>query len=179
MICLLLLLQLSPKDLVRSALDSLGGEAKARSIASVRIDGAGYAADDDLTTFAFTETRDNRQPTLVQDVTVILRPDSSHHSVRTLHAGDRGMDTWFTEAPENVLLAALDATDLASDGGSAVRFTWHGRPVRVRVAPAVAVELDGATTTYSNWHAGYPRQWTVTRGGKAVEAFTVSSLRIH
>src|SRR5579872_1678289 len=124
LLILLFMFQSSARDLVRTALDSLGGEARARSIASVRIDGAGYAADDDgITTFAFTETRDNREPRLVQDVTVVVRPDSSHRSVRTLHAGDRGMDAWFTEAPENVLLAAFDAPDLARDGDSAVRFT--------------------------------------------------------
>ncbi len=179
LLVLFFLFQPSPRDRVRSALDSLGGEARARSIASVRLDGAGYAADDDgLTTFAFTETRDNREPRLVQDVTVVVRPDSSHHSVRTLHAGDRGMDTWFTEAPEIVLLAALDAPDLAADGDTAVRFTWHGRPVRVHVAPALAVELGGATTIYSHWHAGYPREWEVTRDGRTVEAFMASVVTI-
>lgn len=178
LLVLLFMFQPSAKDLVRTALDSLGGETKARSIASVRIDGAGYAVDDGITTFAFTETRDNREPRLVQDVTVVVRPDSSQHSVRTLHAGDRGMNTWFTEAPENVLLAALDAPDLALDGTSAVRFTWHGRPVRVHVAPALAVELGGATTTYTHWQAGYPRQWEVTRDGRTVEAFTASVVTI-
>jgi hypothetical protein len=168
MLWLIMAFQLSARDLVRAGLDYLGGEAKARAIASVRLDGAGA-------TFTFTETRDNRTPQLIQDVT-----DSSHHrSVRTLHAGDRGMDTWFTEAPENVLLAALDASDLVKVDDSTVRFTWHGRPVRVHITPALAVELDGATTTWSHWQNGYPRQWEVTRGGKTVEAFTASQVTIR
>jgi hypothetical protein len=170
--------QASARDFVRAALDSLGGEARARAIAGVRIDGAGYAADGGLTTFVFTETRDNRQPSLVQDVTVVLRPGVSRHSVRTLRAGDRGMDTWFTEAPENVLLAALAAPDLTGDTGAAVRFTWQGRSVRVHCAAPLSVEIGGATTTWSHWTKGYPREWDVTRGGVTVEAFSVDSVSI-
>jgi hypothetical protein len=170
--------QPSPADVVRAALGSLGGETRARAIAGVRLDGAGYATGDGITTFVFSETRDNRQPSLIQDVTVVSRPGLSHHSVRTLHAGDRGMDTWFTEAPENVLLAALAAPDLVADSGATVRFTWHGRPVRVHCAAPFSVELNGATTTWSRWHDGYPREWDVTRAGATVEAFTADSVTI-
>jgi hypothetical protein len=179
LLLLLSMLQPSARDLVRAALDSLGGETRARSIASVRIDGAGYAGVDALTTFSFTETRDNRTPQLVQDVTVILRPDYAQRSLRTLRTGDRGMDTWFTEAPENVLLAALDAPDLASEGDTTVQFKWQDRPVRVHLKPTLAVELNGATTTWTHWQAGYPRQWAVTRNGKTVEAFSVSRVTIR
>jgi hypothetical protein len=170
--------QLSARDQVRAALDSMGGEARARAIAGVRIDGAGYAAGDGLTTFVFTETRDNRQPMLTQDVTVVRRPGVSHRNVRTLRGGDRGMDTWFTEAPENVLLAALAAPDLTSDTGATVRFTWQGHAVRVHCATPLSVELDGATTVWSHWTNGYPREWDVTRGGVTVEAFTADSVTI-
>jgi hypothetical protein len=179
-VVLLFLFQSSPKDLVRYALRALGGEAKARSIASVVILGAGFVSGDSgKTMFLFTETRNNRQPELVQDVTIV---DSTaaprRNSVSTLHAGDRGMDTWFTEAPENVLLAALDAPDLVSDGDRDVRFTWHGRPVRVWLVPELTVELDSAYTTYRHWTAGYPRQWQVTYHGKTIEAFTASGVQI-
>ncbi|HXB24859.1 MAG TPA: hypothetical protein VNV25_09030 [Gemmatimonadaceae bacterium] len=174
-VCLALaFVQLSPRDRVHAALDSLGGEARARSIDSVRIEGAGYATGDNLTTFAFAETRDDRHPRLVQDVTVIVAPGVSHHSVRTL----TDSPDWFTEAPENVLLAALDAPDLTSQDQTTVRFTWHGKTVRVQLAPNLAVELDGATTVYSHWRDHYPRQWTVSRGGTVVESFTADRVSI-
>jgi hypothetical protein len=176
LICLALAFgQPSARDLVRTALDSLGGESRARAISTVRIEGAGYATGDNLTTFAFIETRDNRHPRLVQDVTVIVAPGVSHHSVNT----PKDSDDWLTEAPENVLLAALDATDLASEDQAGVRFTWRGRIVRVRCTPHLAVELDGATTTYSHWRDYYPRQWTMTRGGATVEAFTADRVTIR
>jgi hypothetical protein len=167
--------QPSARDLVRGALDSLGGEARARAIVGVRIEGAGYATGTDLTTFAFIETRDDRHPHLIQDVTVIVAPGRSHHSVNT----PKDSDDWFTEAPENVLLAALDAPDLASDDAASVRFTWRGRTVRVHCAPHLAVELDDGTTTYSRWRDHYPRQWTVTRGGAIVEAFAVDRVTVR
>jgi hypothetical protein len=175
LICLVLSLgQPSARDRVRAALDSLGGEARARAIDSVRVEGAGYATGASLTTFAFIETRDDKRPKLVQDVTVIVRPGVSHHSVNT----PKDSDDWFTEAPENVLLAALDAPDLTSEDQTTVRFTWHGRPVRVHCTPHLAVELDGATTVYSRWRDHYPHQWTVTKGGTTVEAFTVDVVTI-
>ena len=175
LICLALALMPPPaRDLARAALDSLGGEARARSIDSVRIEGAGYATGDDLTTFAFAETRDDRHPRLVQDVTVIVAPGVSHHSVRTL----TDSPDWFTEAPENVLLAALDAPDLTSDDPATVRFTWRGRMVRVACMPHLAVELDGATTAYSHWRDHYPRQWTTSRGGTVVESFTADRVTV-
>jgi hypothetical protein len=171
--------QTSARDRICAALDSLGGEARARSIARVRIDGAGYATDDDrLTTFVFSETRDNRRHGLVQDVTVVKRPGVSQHSVRTLKEGDRGMDTWFTEAPENVLLAALDAPDLSNDDSAGVRFTWHARPAHMTFAP-LRVKLDGATTAYTHWKNNYPRQWTVRRADAIVEAFTADRVTIE
>jgi hypothetical protein len=174
-VCLALaFVQLSPRDRVHAALDSLGGEARARSIDSVRIEGAGYATGADLTTFAFAETRDDRHPRLVQDVTVIVAPGVSHRSVHT----PRDSDDWFTEAPENVLLAALDAPDLTSEDPATVRFTWRGRMVRVTCLPHLAVELDGATTVYSHWRDHYPRQWTVSRGGTVVESFTADRVTI-
>jgi len=174
-LCLALaFVQPSARDLVRSALDSLGGEARARSIARVRIEGAGYATGDDLTTFAFTETRDDRHPTLVQDVTVIVAPGVSRHSVHT----PRDSDDWFTEAPENVLLAGLDAADLTTEDAATVRFTWHDRTVRIHCSPHLAVELDGATTVYSHWRDHYPRQWTVSRGGTVVESFAANRVTI-
>lgn len=114
-------------------------------------------------------------PYYVQDVTVIVAPGVSHHSVHT----PRDSDDWFTEAPENVLLAALDAPDLTTEDPTSVRFTWRGRAVRVYCAPHLAVELDGATTTYSHWRDQYPRQWTVTRGGATVEAFTADVVTIR
>jgi hypothetical protein len=176
LICLALALgQPSARDRVRSALDSLGGESRARAISSVRIDGAGYATGNDLTIFAFTETRDDRHPRLVQDVTVIVAPGVSHHRVNT----PTDSDDWFTEAPENVLLAALDAPDLASEDEATVRFTWRGRPVRVHCAPHLAVELGGAITTYGRWRDHYPRQWTVTKGGTTVESFTAELVTIR
>jgi hypothetical protein len=175
LICLALAFaQPSARDLVRAALDSLGGESRARSISTVRIEGAGYATGDNLTTFAFIETRDDRHPHLTQDVTVIVRPGVSRHSVHTPQASD----DWLTEAPENVLLAALDAPDLISENTASVRFTWRGRTVRVRCAPYLAVELDGATTVYSHWRDQYPRQWTVSRGGTVVESFTADRVTI-
>ena len=175
LICFALALAPPPaRDLVRAALDSLGGEARARAIDSVRIEGAGYATGDDLTTFAFAETRDDRHPRLVQDVTVIAAPGVSHHSVRTLSDSP----DWFTEAPENVLLAALDAPDLATQDQTTVRFTWHGKTVRVQWAPHLAVELDGATTVYSRWRDHYPRQWTTSRGGTIVESFAADRVTI-
>jgi hypothetical protein len=175
LICLALALgQPSPRTLVRAALDSLGGESRARSISTVRIEGAGYATGGNLTTFAFIETRDDRHPRLVQDVTVIVAPGRSHHSVST----PKDSDDWFTEAPENVLLAALDAPDLTSEDEASVRFTWRGRTVRVHCTPHLAVELDGATTTYSHWLDHYPRQWTVTRGGNVVESFTADRVTL-
>lgn len=167
--------QPSARDLVRTALDSLGGEARARSISSVRIEGAGYATGDNVTTFAFAETRDDRHPTLVQDVTEIVAPGVSRHHAQTL----RDSPDWFTEAPENVLLAALDAPDLALEDEATVQFGWHGHTVRVHCAPHLAVELDGATTTYSHWRDHYPRRWTVTRGGATVEAFTANLVTIR
>jgi hypothetical protein len=175
LICLALTLgQPSARDLVRAALDSLGGEARVRSIDSVRIEGAGYATGDNLTTFAFAEMRDDRHPRLVQDVTVIVAPGVSRHSVRTL----TNSPDWFTEAPENVLLAALDAPDLTAENEATVHFTWHGRPVRVTCTPHLAVELEGATTVYSHWRDRYPRQWTVSRGGTVVESFTAHRVDI-
>ncbi|HTD62723.1 MAG TPA: hypothetical protein VK679_18845, partial [Gemmatimonadaceae bacterium] len=111
---------------------------------------------------------------LVQDVTVIVAPSVSHHSVRTL----TDSPDWFTEAPENVLLAALDAPDLTSDDPATVRFTWRGRMVRVACMPHLAVELDGATTVYSHWRDHYPRQWTVSRGATVVESFTADRVTI-
>src|SRR5579883_1770854 len=155
------------RDVVRAALDSMGGVAAVRSIARVRVDGAGYAVGGGeppaLTVFAFSETRDDRRPRLVQDVTVVTRPGMSRRSVRTLtltpggarvEGGGaaqlrdaRALDDWFTEAPENVLLAALAAPDLVADSAIAaaavVRFTWHGRPVRVRfTAPGGALASE-------------------------------------
>jgi len=175
LICLALALgQPSPRDRVRGALDSLGGESRARAIASVRIEGAGYATGDDLTTFAFIETRDDRHPHLIQDVTVVVRPGVSRHSVHT----PKDSDDWLTEAPENVLLAALDAPDLTTEDEASVRFTWRGRTVRVHCAPHLAVELDGATTVYSHWRDHYPRRWTVTRGGTVVESYTADRVTI-
>lgn len=173
LVCLALALA-QPRELVRSALDSLGGEARARAIDSVRIEGAGYATGDRLTTFAFIETRADHRPHLVQDVTIIVRPGVSRHSVNT----PKDSDDWFTEAPENVLLAALDAPDLASEDQATVRFMWHGRTVHLHCAPHLAVELDGATTAYSQWRNGYPRQWTVTKAGAVVEAFTADVVTI-
>jgi hypothetical protein len=175
LICLAFALnQPSAKDLVRGALDSLGGETRARSIDSVQIAGAGYATGDHLTTFAFIETRGDKHPRLVQDVTVIVAPGVSHHSV----SSPSNSDDWFTEAPENVLLAALDAPDLAREDQATVRFAWRGRTVRVHCTPQLAVELDGATTVYSHWRDHYPRQWTVTRGGVIVESFAVDRVTI-
>src|SRR5579862_1066226 len=160
-------------DAVRAALDSMGGVAAVRAIVSVRVEGAGYATGDGdppaPAVFSFTETRADRHPQLVQDVTVIAGPQTSTRSVRTLmlegdsvriesngktqRRSERAMDDWFTEAPENVLLAALDAPDLAPDRDRAVRFTWHGRAVRLAFAPTTAVlmfvVLDGVTTTFS------------------------------
>jgi hypothetical protein len=179
LLVILFLFQPSPRDLVRYALGSLGGEAKARAIAAVIIGGSGYvSADTGIQRFVFVETRDNRRPELVQDVTMVVSGDSTHRSVRTLHEGDRGMDAWFTEAPENVLLAALDAPDLVSDGDRDVRFTWHGRPVRVWLVPALTVELDSAYTTYRHWQAGYPRQWQVTYRGKTIEFFQATAVQL-
>jgi hypothetical protein len=175
LICLALaLMPPSARDLARAALDSLGGEARARSIDSVRIEGAGYATGDNLTTFAFVETRGDRHPRLVQDVTVIAAPGVSRHSVHTPHDSD----DWFTEAPENVLLAALDAPDLTSVDPATLSFTWRGRTVRVTCAPHLAVELDGATTVYSHWRDHYPRQWTISRGGTIVESFAADRVTI-
>lgn len=175
LICLALALgQPSARDLVRSALDSLGGEARARAIDSVRVEGAGYATGAHLTTFAFTESRNDKAPHLVQDVTVIVRPGVSHHSVST----PKDSDDWFTEAPENVLLAALDASDLTSDDASSVHFTWRGRTIRVWCAPHLAVELDGTTTGYTQWRDHYPHQWTMSRGGTIVEAYTADRVTI-
>jgi hypothetical protein len=175
LVCVALALsQFSARDRVRASLDSLGGEARARAIDSVRVEGAGYATGDHLTTFAFIETRADKPPRLVQDVTVIVRPGVSHQSVNTA----KDSDDWFTEAPENVLLAALDASDLTGDGQDAVRFTWHGRSVRVHCAPHLAVELDGTTTNYSNWRDHYPRQWTMTKGDVTVEAYTADVVTI-
>lgn len=174
-ICLAMALGQPPaQTLVRSALDSLGGEERARTIARVRVDGAGYATGDNLTIFAFTETRDDRHPGLVQDVTVIVAPGVTHHSVHT----PKDSDDWFTEAPENVLLAALDAPDLTSEDQATVRSTWRGRTVRVHGAPHLAVELDGVTTTYSSWRDHYPRQWTMTKGGTIVEHYTADKVTI-
>jgi hypothetical protein len=176
LICLMLALGgPPPRTLVRSALDSLGGERRARTISRVRVDGAGYSTGDNLTIFAFTETRDDRHPRLVQDVTVIVAPGVSHHSVHT----PKDSDDWFTEAPENVLLAALDAPDLASDDDATVRFTWRGRVVRVHCTPHLAVELDGATTMYSQWRDQYPRMWTVTKGGAIVESYVAEQVTIQ
>ena len=175
LICLALALGQPPaQTLVRSALDSLGGERRARAIAGVRVDGSGYATGDNLTIFAFSETRDDRHPRLVQDVTVIVAPGVSHHSVHT----PKDSDDWFTEAPENVLLAALDASDLTSEDEATVRFTWRGRTVRVRCAPHLAVELGGATTAWSQWRDHYPREWTVTKGGVTIEEFTAEKVTI-
>jgi hypothetical protein len=175
LICLALTLGHPPaRDLVHAALDSVGGEARARAIDSVRIEGAGYATGDNLTTFAFIETRDDRHPRLVQDVTVIVAPGVSHHSVQTL----TDSPDWFTEAPENVLLAALDAPDLTSVDPATVSFTWRGRTVRVTCTPHLAVELDGATTVYSHWRDHYPRQWTISRGGTILESFTADRVTL-
>lgn len=176
LICLALALgQPSAHDLVRVALDSLGGEARARSIDTVRVEGAGYAAGDHLTTFAFIETRGDHHPHLVQDVTVIVRPGVTHHSV----SAPKDSDDWFTEAPENVLLTALDAPDLEAIDATTVRFTWHGRSVRVHCSPRLAVELDGVTTTYSHWRDHYPRQWTMTRAGTTIESYTADVVTIR
>lgn len=175
LICLALALGQPPaRTLVRSALDSLGGEHRARTISRVRVDGAGYATGGNLTVFAFTETRDDRHPRLVQDVTRIVAPGVSHHSVQT----PQDSDDWFTEAPENVLLAALDAPDLASEDEATVRFTWRGRAVRLHCAPHLAVEFGGATTTYSQWRDHYPRHWTIAKGGSAVEEYTADQVTI-
>ena len=141
----------------------------------VRIEGAGYArGDSTLTTFAFIETRDDKRPHLIQDVTVVRRPGVSHHSVNA----PTDSDDWFTEAPENVLLAALDAQDLTDDGDEGVRFRWRGRTVRLQCSPHLAVMLDGATTVYSSWRDHYPHQWTISRGGTIVEAYTADLVTI-
>jgi hypothetical protein len=82
-------------------------------------EGAGYATGDNLSPFAFIEIRGDKHPRLVQDVTLIVAPGRSHRSVHT----PNDSDDWFTEAPENVLLAALDAPDLAAEDQATVRFT--------------------------------------------------------
>jgi hypothetical protein len=80
---------------VRAALDSLGGVDAVRAIARVRVDGAGYAVGHGnpgaLTVFAFTETRDDHSPRLVQDVVVVTRPGLSQRSVRTLTRTSSGV----------------------------------------------------------------------------------------
>lgn len=192
-----------PSDAVRAALDAMGGVTAVRSIGRVRIDGVGYADGDTadggqpaVLVFAFTETRDDHRPRLVQDVRMMERPGVSHRTVttRTAVGGGAGMNTWLTEAPENVLLAALDAPDLTSDSGGAVRFSWHGRTVRVEFGaqsalPAVVVlrgvDASGdVTTVYSRWRReshgiAYPHQWNVRRNGAPAEAFTAERVVIE
>ena len=196
----------APVETVRAALDSMGGIAAVRSITRVRIEGAGFSIGDGNppapTVFSFTETRDDQSPHLVQDVTVIAAPGSSSRSVRTLtldgdsariegaagtqRRGARAMDDWFTEAPENVLLAAIAAPDLASAGDRAARFGWRGRLVRLTFATTsgllAAVELDGVVTTYSRWQptAGlrYPRQWNMSHDGVTTESYTARAVII-
>jgi hypothetical protein len=188
-----------PSDVVRAALDAMGGVVAVRSITGVRIDGAGYANGDTaagagpaIMVFAFTETRDDRRPRLVQDVRMMARPGVSHRTVTTRAGGGAGMDAWLTEAPENVLLAAADAPDLASDTGRAVRFSWHGKTVRVEFAPQsslpVVVVLRGRSgdvrTVYSRWRREpggilYPHQWNVERHGAPEEAFTAGRVLIR
>jgi hypothetical protein len=192
---------------IHTAIDSMGGLAALQAIVRVRIAGAGYTvAGDDaraVTVFAFTETRDDRTQRLVQDVTVVTSPGVSHRTVRTLvrtptgvriesdgrtRLGDaRALDDWFTEAPENVLLAAARAPDLATVGETGVRFTWRGRAVHVRFTARgggiAAVELDSATTVYSRWKpvaggARYPHQWTIAQRGLPTEAFTADRVTI-
>ena len=191
---------------VRAALDSMGGVPVVRSIVRVRVDGAGYSMGDGdppaPAVFSFTETRDDRHPTLEQDVEIIAGPGAVTRSVRTLtlsgdsvridsqgktqHRSARAMDDWFTEAPENVLLAALDSPDLARDGDHAVRFIWHGRAVRVGFSATTSmvafVELDGVTTSYSRWRATggtrYPRQWNMSHDGVSTESYTARQVTI-
>jgi hypothetical protein len=174
--------QPSPRDRVRAALDSMGGEATVRSIAGHRVEGAGYATGDgdppDLTTFTFVETWDG--PRLTQDVSIITAPGTLKHSVNQGSQND-----WLTEAPDKVLLAALDAPDLVAEGDTTVRFTWQGHAVRVHFAgklPA-AVEMNGTTTVYSRWKTResgipYPSQWDMIKSGKIVEAYTASRVTI-
>jgi hypothetical protein len=198
----------TPVDAVRAALDSMGGIAVLRSITQVRVEGAGFAMGDEHppapTVFSFIETRDDRHPRVVQDVTVIAAPASTTRSVRTLtldgdsvriesagrtqRRGARAMDDWFTEAPENVLVAALGASDLTSDGERAARFGWHGRVVRIAFAERSgwleSVDLNGAVTTYSRWQpAGggvrYPRQWNMTHNGLSTESYTASAVIVE
>jgi hypothetical protein len=124
---------------------------------------------------------------------MMVRVGVSHRTVttRTAAGGGAGMDAWLTEAPENVLLAAADAPDLASDSGHAVRFSWHGKTVRVEFSsqsslPTVVV-LRGASgdvrTVYSRWRResrgiAYPHQWDVQRNGAPAEAFTAGRVSI-
>ena len=190
-----------PSEVVRAALDAMGGATAVRSIARVRIEGVGYANGDTadggrpaILVFAFTETRDDRRPRLVQDVRMMVRAGVSHRTVttRTAAAGGAGMDAWLTEAPENVLLAAVDAPDLTSDSGGAVRFSWHGRAVRIEFAPhsslPAVVVLRGASgdmrTVYSRWHREshgivYPHQWNVQQNGAPAEAFTAGRVIVE
>ncbi len=192
----------------------MGGVAAVRAITTVQIAGAGYATGDTaegappaLSVFAFIETRDDRRPRLVQDVAMLQRPDSSLRTVTTLTLtgdsviveragtrrmrGPRAMDAWLTEAPENVLLAALEAKDLVSDGDSAVRFSWRGRTVQVRFGPKsplpAAVTLNDAngplTTVYSRWKRvahgiTYPSQWDVRQNDTPAESFTADRVMI-